>query len=158
DCWFGNRRLSGVINMGLDVTNRRRQVREFLIAKRSAISPRAAGLSTGLGRRRTPGLRREEVATLAGVGLSWYTWLEQGRDISVSERTLGRIASALRLNPMDTACLYLLAGVKTAVPDLPAADGALLQAAVDGFRAGPAIALNAWWDVDAYNELADRIF
>ena len=151
--------LGAVMGMaGSDVTNHRRQLREFLIAKRSAISPAAAGLSAGFGRRRTPGLRREEVAALAGVGLSWYTWLEQGRDISVSEQTLKRIASALRLNPTDTACLCMLAGVKSTIPELPAADVAVIQSAADGFRAGPAIAMSARWDVEAYNELADRIF
>ncbi|WP_243717380.1 helix-turn-helix transcriptional regulator, partial [Actinomadura sp. KC345] len=61
----------------------------------------------GGGRRRTPGLRREEVAVLAGVGVSWYTWLEQGRDITVSGDVLDAIGRALRLDAAEREHLYL---------------------------------------------------
>ena len=66
-----------------DDTKRRAELADFLRTRRARLRPEQLGLST-LGRRRTPGLRREEVAQLAGVGVSWYTWLEQGRDITVS--------------------------------------------------------------------------
>lgn len=69
---------------------------DFLKARRAAISPSSAGLPEGT-RRRTPGLRREEVAQLAGVSSTWYTWLEQGRDIKVSSSVLDCIATALKL-------------------------------------------------------------
>src|SRR5207245_8850499 len=87
---------------------RRRELRDFLIAHRSLISPASVGLSTG-GRRRTAGLRREELATVAGVSVTWYTWLEQGRDIKVSADTLGRLVVAFRLTPTDL--VYLSAAV-----------------------------------------------
>ncbi|MEU4232048.1 zinc-binding dehydrogenase [Nonomuraea sp. NPDC026600] len=75
---------------------RRDQLKEFLRAKREALTPAAVGMPTA-GRRRTPGLRREEVAVLAGVGVSWYTWLEQGRDIKVSDAVLDAVARALTI-------------------------------------------------------------
>jgi FAD/FMN-containing dehydrogenase len=71
------------------------------------------------GRRRTPGLRREEVAVLAGVGVSWYTWLEQGRDITVSAQVLDAVARALRLDEAERTHLYPLAGLNPPIaPDL----------------------------------------
>ncbi|MED3929235.1 helix-turn-helix transcriptional regulator, partial [Priestia megaterium] len=69
----------------------------FLKAKRAQIKPESIGLPAGT-RRRTPGLRREEVAQLAGVSTTWYTWLEQGRDIKVSSIVLDCISTALQLN------------------------------------------------------------
>ncbi|KIL40953.1 DNA-binding protein [Gordoniibacillus kamchatkensis] len=80
----------------------------FLKAQRAKVAPHAVGLPTGT-RRRTPGLRREEVAQLAGVSATWYTWLEQGRDIKVSASVLDRIALALRLNADERKYLYALA-------------------------------------------------
>ncbi|WP_150268367.1 helix-turn-helix transcriptional regulator [Paenibacillus tepidiphilus] len=81
---------------------------EFLKARRAAISPAAAGLPEG-NRRRTPGLRREEVAQLAGVSSTWYTWLEQGRDIKVSPSVLECIAGALMLTKDERSYLFALA-------------------------------------------------
>jgi transcriptional regulator with XRE-family HTH domain len=89
--------------------DQRRELRDFLQARRAALKPEDVGLQ-GTGRRRAPGLRREEVASLACVGLTWYTWLEQGRDIHVSEEMLQRVARALKLSPHDTAYLFSLAG------------------------------------------------
>src|SRR2546423_13528712 len=73
--------MTGPIHIDPD-TVRRAKLREFLMARRAQITPEQVGLAPG-GRRRTPGLRREEVAVLAGVGSSWYQWLAQGRDITV---------------------------------------------------------------------------
>ncbi|KXZ17437.1 DNA-binding protein [Bacillus nakamurai] len=87
---------------------------EFLKTQRSKISPQMAGLPMGT-RRRTPGLRREEVAQLAGVSTTWYTWLEQGRDIKVSAAVLDAVSDALQLNKDERNYLYALAldeGVK----------------------------------------------
>ncbi|TVY11251.1 helix-turn-helix transcriptional regulator [Paenibacillus cremeus] len=80
----------------------------FLKAQRGKISPEAAGFPTGT-RRRTPGLRREEVAQLAGVSSTWYTWLEQGRDIKVSSSVLDCIAAALKLTVDERKYLFSLA-------------------------------------------------
>ncbi|WP_379138407.1 helix-turn-helix transcriptional regulator [Paenibacillus sp. sgz500958] len=81
---------------------------EFLKARRAAITPATVGLPEG-SRRRTPGLRREEVAQLAGVSSTWYTWLEQGRDIKVSSSVLDCVASALQLNKDERKYLFALA-------------------------------------------------
>src|SRR3954468_18882447 len=88
---------------------RRRELAGFLRSRRERIAPEQVGLPPG-GRRRTPGLRREEVATLAGVGVTWYTWLEQGRDIKVSESVLEAVAATLRLDAHERAHLFNLAG------------------------------------------------
>jgi transcriptional regulator with XRE-family HTH domain len=138
---------------------RRRELRDFLMAHRNAIAPASVGLAAG-GRRRTAGLRREELATVAGVSATWYTWLEQGRDIKVSADTLGRIAVALRLTPTDTAYLFSLALV--AQPRPPAGDHATgwqqsFQPLLDAFR-GPAFIVDRAWDIAAFNRIADRIF
>lgn len=80
----------------------------FLKSKRAGIQPQSVGLPAGT-RRRTPGLRREEVAQLAGVSTTWYTWLEQGRDIKVSASVLDAIASAMQMNNDERKYLYDLA-------------------------------------------------
>ncbi|OXM85293.1 helix-turn-helix transcriptional regulator [Paenibacillus rigui] len=81
---------------------------EFLKGGRAKVSPESVGLSVGA-RRRTPGLRREEVAQLAGVSPTWYTWLEQGRDIKVSASVLDAVAAVLQLNADERKYLYSLA-------------------------------------------------
>ncbi|SEP92945.1 Helix-turn-helix domain-containing protein [Streptomyces sp. yr375] len=88
---------------------RRTKLRHFLRARRAQISPEEVGL-VNMERRRTPGLRREEVAALAGVGVSWYTWLEQGRDINVSEEIVNAVGNALRLEGCEREYFYRLAG------------------------------------------------
>jgi hypothetical protein len=94
---------------GIRATTNRTELSSFLRSRRARISPGTVGLPNGR-RRRTPGLRREEVADLAGVGLTWYTWLEQGRDIRVSPEVLTAVARALRLEPAERAHLFRLAG------------------------------------------------
>jgi transcriptional regulator with XRE-family HTH domain len=86
---------------------RRAELADFLRSRREAILPEDVGLPGG-GRRRTPGLRREEVAQLAGVGTTWYTWLEQGRDVRASASVLEAISGALELTPAEHAHLMLL--------------------------------------------------
>lgn len=80
----------------------------FLKAQRAKILPQSVGLAPGT-RRRTPGLRREEVAQLAGVSSTWYTWLEQGRDIKVSPSVLDAVSKALQLTVDERKYLYALA-------------------------------------------------
>src|SRR5690242_21961922 len=91
---------------------RRQELAEFLRQRRAGTSPESAGLEAN-GRRRTPGLRREEVSQLAGVGLSWYTWLEQGREITPSASVLDALARVLGLGAAERAHLFDLAGVAT---------------------------------------------
>src|SRR5205823_1721622 len=86
---------------------RREQLADFLRTKRASLQPGDVGLPDG-GRRRTPGLRREEVALLAGVGTTWYTWLEQGRDVRASLEVLEAVARALRLTTAERTHLVLL--------------------------------------------------
>lgn len=87
---------------------RRRQLAEFLRSRRARIAPETVGFARGA-RRRAAGLRREEVAELAGVGITWYTWLEQGRDIHASDDVIAAIARALRLDGDETEHLFSLA-------------------------------------------------
>src|SRR5665213_1809270 len=78
----------------------RRELADFLRTRREKLKPEQVGLAQTT-RRRTPGLRREEVAELAGVGTTWYTWLEQARDIQPSEEVLSRLSSTLKLNRVE---------------------------------------------------------
>src|SRR6266700_8027140 len=87
---------------------RREALADFLRKRRASLSPEDVGLPPGF-RRRTPGLRREEVAQLANIGTSWYISLEQGRDVKPSEQVLECLAQALRLTPDARSHLFLLA-------------------------------------------------
>ena len=89
--------------------DRRKQLGAFLRARRESLDPQRLGLPR-VGRRRTPGLRREEVAMLADVGVTWYTWLEQGREVNPSEAVLVGVANALQCSPLETRHLFVLAG------------------------------------------------
>src|SRR5271170_6217073 len=92
-----------------DPTARRREAGDFLRSRRERLTPSDVGLPNGF-RRRTPGLRREEVAMLAGVGTTWYTWLEQGRDVKPSSEVLGALGKALKLDAAEKRHLFILAG------------------------------------------------
>ncbi|MCW0453559.1 helix-turn-helix transcriptional regulator [Xanthomonas sacchari] len=91
-------------------SERARALGAFLRARRESLDPARLALPRG-GRRRTPGLRREEVALLADVGVTWYTWLEQGRPVRASARVLTAIARALQCSEVETAHVLALAGV-----------------------------------------------
>ncbi|ADB32547.1 helix-turn-helix domain protein [Kribbella flavida DSM 17836] len=138
---------------------RREQLRDFLRTRRARLTPRDVGLPTS-GRRRTPGLRREEVATLAGVGVSWYTWLEQGRAINVSVEVLDAISRALRLTGPERAHLYVLAGVNPppAAPAPGAEITAELRHLLDAWTAGPAMLQDRSWNLLAINDAARTVF
>lgn len=132
---------------------------EFLRTRRERLSPADVGLPSG-GRRRTPGLRREEVAALAGVGLTWYTWLEQGREIGVSSAFLDSLARVLRLDAAERRHLYLLAHARPPVEpartwcQVPPLVGRL----VHDLAPHPAYVLNLRWDVLAHNAPAEAAF
>ncbi|MGV9326433.1 helix-turn-helix transcriptional regulator [Streptosporangium sandarakinum] len=140
--------------------DRHEELSDFLRSRRARLTPQEVGLSGGGGRRRTPGLRREEVAVLAGVGVSWYTWLEQGRDITVSAQVLDAIARALRLDRAERAHLYLLAGLNPPVAEhVPV--GELPDPVVrllDSWLPRPAYTLDRHWGLAAVNEAAREVF
>lgn len=127
---------------------------DFLRSRRAQPRPEDVGVHDD-GSRRTPGLRRSEVAAIAGVSLTWYTWLGQGRDIGVSLQVLRAIARALRLDPAETAHLARLAGHGDALEERPlasvGADGSLHRL-LDALVPSPAYALTAWWEFVAWNE------
>src|SRR3974377_1873199 len=87
----------------------RRAFGDFVRTHRDRVTPTAIGLPSGH-RRRTPGLRREEVAQLCGLSTTWFTWIEQGSDVSISPSALARLAAALRLDRAERAYLFDLAG------------------------------------------------
>ena len=122
---------------------RRRELGDFIRAQRERVAPASVGVIAAR-RRRTPGLRREEVAELAGLSTTWYTWIEQGRDVSVSPTALARLARALRLGRAQRQYLFELAGKRD--PDPGASDidelPAVLTACVAAI-AGPAYLLTA---------------
>jgi transcriptional regulator with XRE-family HTH domain len=141
----------------LDLT-RPRTLGAFLRAHRERLSPVALGLTPST-RRRTPGLRREEVAQLCGVSTTWYTWLEQGRSVSGSAQALDRIAGALQLTRAERQYLFEIAGshdpekaemnhtevpadLKTLVSRLPV----------------PTYVLDRQWNVVAWNRPASDLF
>jgi len=136
---------------------RRRQIADFLKTRRMRRQPEELGLPRGR-RRRTPGLRREEVASAAGVSAEWYTWLEQARDVRPSAQVLTRIAEALRLEPHETRHLLTLGGYAVAVSgaDLPRAVSVSLrlQRLIDQMDFGPAWVLGERWDILAWNRAA----
>jgi len=140
---------------------KRRELGDFLRAHRARLSPTSLGLPA-FGRRRTPGLRREEVAQACGMSPTWYTWLEQGRDIAASPPALSALARALQLTPAERAYLFELADRRD--PDLSARGGeegmdvppalARAIAAIDG----PAYLLDSLWNARAWNRPASALF
>ncbi|MFI6907073.1 helix-turn-helix transcriptional regulator [Nonomuraea sp. NPDC050394] len=138
----------------------RRELGDFLRTRRERLSPGKVGLPA-TGRRRTPGLRREEVAVLAGVGVTWYTWLEQGRPINVSTQVLRAVGRALRLDEAETRHLRRLAGVRTPATDPVGCDPALLTAfrpVLDKLDPYPACLQTRLFDVVAYNRAYRHLF
>jgi transcriptional regulator with XRE-family HTH domain len=137
--------------------SRRQELASFLRSRRERISPEQVGLPPGR-RRRTPGLRREEVAQLAAVGVTWYTWLEQARDIQVSGQVADAIARALMLDVTERRHLFTLAGTADPHPllDCPGISPALL-AMVGKVEPLPAAVFNSRYDIVAYNRTYGRL-
>ncbi|MET9698484.1 helix-turn-helix transcriptional regulator [Streptomyces sp. NPDC006529] len=130
------------------------------MSRRARITPREAGLPDGGARRRTPGLRREEVAVLAGVGVSWYQWLEQGRDITVSPQVLDAVGRVLKLTSAEQRHLYVLAGLNPPAPKVaPSArtmcDG--LKRLIDAWMPFPAHIMDVYWNTVMYNDAAAMV-
>jgi transcriptional regulator with XRE-family HTH domain len=133
-------------------TLRRHELAAFLRSRRERVTPEDAGLPSGY-RRRTAGLRREEVAQLSGVGVTWYTWLEQGRPIRASVQVLEAVARTLRLDAIERQHLFRLAEV----PDKahPDESGPVLrpqiQVVLDGLNPMPASVTTERFDILAWN-------
>ncbi|MET7487564.1 helix-turn-helix transcriptional regulator [Streptomyces sp. NPDC005538] len=142
----------------LTTGDRRRELAEFLRSRRARRTPAEAGLPT-FGRRRTPGLRREEVATLAGVSITWYTWLEQARDIRVSRQILGSLATALGLDEVERVHLFRLADEPPpdgppSRPELPPQYELLLT----HLDPNPAFIVNPRFDILAWNRGCELLY
>jgi transcriptional regulator with XRE-family HTH domain len=138
---------------------RRGELASFLRSRRDRVTPEQVGIAPGV-RRRTPGLRREEVAQLAGVGVTWYTWLEQGRPINASVQVLDAVARVLRLGPAERWHLYRLADV----PGIPTGGDREeclppeVPGVLDALEPSAACVYNGKYDLLACNESYAALF
>ncbi|HET8844018.1 MAG TPA: helix-turn-helix transcriptional regulator [Ktedonobacteraceae bacterium] len=142
-----------------DDTKRRQELGNFLRTRRARIEASQVGLPTRQ-RRRIPGLRRDEVALLAGMSVDWYTWLEQGREINVSEQVVESLAQVLQLNASEREHLYLLA-CQHLPPELPLVNETVsptLQHFLDHLGTSPAYVTGQRWDIVAWNKAACVVF
>ncbi|MFF4250454.1 helix-turn-helix transcriptional regulator [Streptomyces sp. NPDC001663] len=135
----------------------RKALGAFLRSRRERADPAGTGLPPG-GRRRTPGLRREEVSLLSGVSLTWYTWLEQGRDINVSPQILLALSRALQLDEVERTHLFRLSGLPVPEPaersrDVPDA----VRTFLDTLMPNPAFVIDRCFDVLAWNRAQEQI-
>ncbi|MGA9944787.1 MAG: helix-turn-helix transcriptional regulator [Candidatus Cybelea sp.] len=136
---------------------RRHELSDFLRTRRAKIIPSDVGLADGA-RRRTPGLRREEVALLANIGTTWYTRLEQGQPINVSTDVLAAIARALRLTSDERRHLYLLAGLALSfAPREEEQVSDLVLRVLETLEPSPAYIRGRRWDPLAWNRSADAL-
>src|SRR5918999_3918815 len=148
---------AATLREGLD---RRRELADFLRRRRAEIGPADAGLPDATGRRRTPGLRREELAALAGISIEWYIRLEQGRAERPSPSVLDALARALRLSTDERAHLYALARGER--PPLGQARDEVVDASLERVLRSlqddvPAYILGRRWDVLAWNRGAGEL-
>ncbi|WP_186094708.1 helix-turn-helix transcriptional regulator [Burkholderia gladioli] len=139
--------------------SRRAELGAFLRSRRESLSPAMVGLPEGL-RRRTPGLRREEVAMLADVGTTWYTWLEQGRDVRASREVLVAIANALRLDAVERQHLFVLSDRPSPdiTPVYPEKLEESVQRMLDSLTGQPAYVTGQRWDILGWNRAASLVF
>lgn len=153
--------VGATIRLLMSSASKRTELASFLRVRRSRVAPSSVGLPSGA-RRRTPGLRREEVALLAEVGVSWYTWLEQGRDIHVSEGLLERLSKALGLDHAERAHLFELAQGRPPPP--PRGGNAPIEGVSDKLQhtidahLNPVVVTTTWWDVVALNTPAEALW
>jgi transcriptional regulator with XRE-family HTH domain len=138
----------------------RRELAQFLRIARERVKPDEVGMIAGA-RRRAPGLLREEVAQLASISCSWYSWLEQGRDIQVSEQVLDAVAGALMLSSAETSHLFRLAGyhpMPCAAEADDAADDRGLRRLMHQMRDAPAYLVDRRWNIIEWNAAATALF
>jgi transcriptional regulator with XRE-family HTH domain len=142
--------------------DQRRRLGAFLRAHREALAPDASGPGASPpARRRTPGLRREEVAQRCGLSTTWYSWVEQGRDIALSAGALSRLAEALRLTSAERRHLFELTRRRDPAP--PPAESAATPAPPELAAAlrtvtAPAYLLDRLWHARSWNDAAGRLF
>jgi transcriptional regulator with XRE-family HTH domain len=143
----------------MDELERRQALAAFLRTRRARLQPREVGLPSR-NRRRTPGLRREEVAELANIGVSWYTLLEQGHDVHPSRQVLEGLARALRLTTAEEQHLFRLSGQGLSSKMLVEEEQVTpaLQRVVDALNPHPAFVIGRRWDVLTWNRAADLLF
>ena len=144
---------------GNTITLRRHELAAFLRSRRERVTPEDVGLPGG-SRRWTAGLRREEVAQLAGVGVTWYTWLEQGRPIRASVQVLEAVARTLRLDTTERQHLFQLAEVPDMAPPDHAGShlGPQVQVILDGLNPMPAFVVTERFDILAWNAAHSVLF
>jgi len=138
---------------------RYKELADFLKTRRAKITPAQVGLPIGV-RRRTPGLRREEVAQLAGIGLTWYTWLEQGRPIRVSLQIIESLSRVLMLNQNERTHLFTLAKqpLSASITLFSGSITPIIQHVLDHLVLCPAFVLDQRWQVIAWNKAACLVF
>jgi transcriptional regulator with XRE-family HTH domain len=136
--------------------DRRAELADFLRTRRERLDPAAVGLKPGP-RRRARGLRREEVAELAGISTAWYTWLEQGRQINPSQKVLDALARALKLQPHEFEHLIQLAQPAPPAQFTPERVPAPLKRMLRGYR-WAAYVIGRRWDLLAWNDRARELF
>jgi transcriptional regulator with XRE-family HTH domain len=143
----------------MDEIERRQALAAFLRTRRARLSAAEVGLPAR-SRRRTPGLRREEVAELANIGVSWYTLLEQGQDVHPSTSVLESIAQALRLTPAEEDHLFRLSGHTLPVKTSAEEEGVTpaLRRVVDALTPHPAFVIGRRWDALIWNRAASLLF
>jgi transcriptional regulator with XRE-family HTH domain len=138
-------------------SDHRQELADFLRARRETTRPEQVGLPPGRGRR-TPGLRREEVAMLAGVPVTWYTWLEQGRRINASHDVLNAIGRALLLDEAGLEHLIALTDPGTAGVEVPTEAPSALRRLIDSLMPAPAYVLGPHWEFVAWNTGEERLY
>lgn len=138
---------------------RHKELADFLRTCRANLSPEGVGLPSHRAHQRVKGLRREDVAELAAISVTWYTWLEQGRDIRMSEQVLHRIADALRLSPAQREYIFTLAIPEFSPdPELPREiENPRLQRILDQQGVNPALLLGRHCELLAWNLAAASI-
>jgi hypothetical protein len=141
----------------LTANGRAGELKRFLRAMRARLDPLDIGVATPERRRRTPGLRADEAAELAGVGLTWYAALEAGREIRVSEKLLNRVAATLRLSAEERDHLFALARPRESRLAERISE-ATLRTVIDGFTVGPAFVSDRFWNVRECNDQANRVY
>ncbi len=135
------------------------ELRDSVVSGGAGVTPAGGGLPAAAPRR-TPGLRREEVAVLAGVGASWYQWLEQGRDISVSPQVLDSVARVLRMSSAERRHLYVLSGLNPPALQVEGCDDTMcdgLKRLIDAWMPYPAHIMDQYWNCVTYNDAAAMI-
>ena len=150
--WVGE---TGIVTRS--ASDHRQELADFLRARRESTRPEQVGLPPGRGRR-TPGLRREEVAMLAGVSVTWYTWLEQGRRINASHDVLNAIGRALLLDEAGLEHLIALTDPGTAGIEAPTEAPSALRRLIDSLMPAPAYVLGPHWEFVAWNTGEERLY